>query len=69
MTGRASFGADLTMPGMLCGKVKRSPHAHARILSINIDKALTLPGVKADRHLGRFPEHPVARRPLSAKGR
>ena len=31
--GRASFGADMAMPGMLWGKVKRSPHAHARIVS------------------------------------
>ncbi len=47
VTGRANFGADMTMPGMLWAKVKRSPHAHARILSINVDKALALPGVKA----------------------
>ncbi|HXC91411.1 MAG TPA: xanthine dehydrogenase family protein molybdopterin-binding subunit [Stellaceae bacterium] len=47
VTGRANFGADMVMPGMLWGKVKRSPHAHARIMSINIDKALALPGVKA----------------------
>ena len=32
---------------MLHGKVLRSPHAHARIKSINADKALALPGVKA----------------------
>src|SRR5438128_6417550 len=47
VTGRANFGADMVMPGMLWGKVKRSPHAHARIMSINIDKALKLPGAKA----------------------
>ncbi len=47
VTGRANFGADMTMPGMLWGKVKRSPHAHARILSINAEKAKALPGVKA----------------------
>src|ERR1700704_1851423 len=47
VTGRANFGADMVMPGMLWGKVKRSPHAHARIMSINTDKALKLPGVKA----------------------
>src|ERR1700686_3090249 len=45
--GRATFGADTVMPGMLWGKVKRSPHGHARIKSINFDKALALPGVKA----------------------
>ncbi len=37
----------MVMPGMLWGKVKRSPHAHARILSINTAKAEALPGVKA----------------------
>src|ERR1700736_6374478 len=45
--GRANFGADMVMPGMLWGKVKRSPHTHARIMSINTEKALALPGVKA----------------------
>src|SRR5204863_2326596 len=47
VTGRANFGADMVMPGMLWGKVKRSPHAHARIMSINTEKARALPGVKA----------------------
>src|SRR5580692_289323 len=45
--GRASFGADMTMPGMLWGKVKRSPHAHARIVKINTDRARKVPGVHA----------------------
>jgi CO/xanthine dehydrogenase Mo-binding subunit len=47
VTGRAQFGADMVMPGMLWGKVKRSPHAHARIVSIDTSKALKLPGVRA----------------------
>src|SRR2546428_13000673 len=47
VTGRAKYGADYNFPGMLHGKVLRSPHAHARIKSIKIDKALKLPGVKA----------------------
>ncbi len=45
--GRAKFGADYAFPGMLHGKVLRSPHAHAIIKSIKFDKALKLPGVKA----------------------
>ena len=45
VTGRARFGADLYLPNMLFGKVLRSPHAHARIRSINTDKAAALPGV------------------------
>ena len=54
--GRAAFGADMTMPGMLWGKVKRSPHAHARIKSIDASKALALPGVKAVVTSADFPE-------------
>lgn len=47
VTGRAKYGADYSFPGMLHGKVLRSPHAHARIKAIRIDRALKLPGVKA----------------------
>jgi CO/xanthine dehydrogenase Mo-binding subunit len=47
VTGRAKFGADLHLPNMLIGKVLRSPHAHARIKSIDVSKAQALPGVKA----------------------
>ena len=47
VTGRAKFGADLYMANMLVGKVLRSPHAHARIKSIDTSKALALQGVKA----------------------
>ena len=47
VTGRAAFGADFSQPGMLVGKVLRSPHPHARIKSINLEKAVALPGVKA----------------------
>ncbi|MFO1110947.1 MAG: xanthine dehydrogenase family protein molybdopterin-binding subunit [Bradyrhizobium sp.] len=47
VTGRAQFAADTNMPGMIWGKVLRSPHPHARIKSINTRKAEALPGVKA----------------------
>ncbi|MEO1193879.1 MAG: xanthine dehydrogenase family protein molybdopterin-binding subunit [Pseudomonadota bacterium] len=47
VTGRARFGADMSAPGMLIGRVLRSPHAHARIRSIDASKAEALPGVKA----------------------
>src|SRR3954464_7265623 len=47
VTGRAQFAADTTMPGMIWGKVLRSPHPHARIRSIDTSKAEKLPGVKA----------------------
>ncbi|MGH7052291.1 MAG: xanthine dehydrogenase family protein molybdopterin-binding subunit [Stellaceae bacterium] len=56
VTGRAAFGADMVMPGMLWGKVKRSPHAHARILSIDTAKAAALPGVRAVITAADFPE-------------
>jgi CO/xanthine dehydrogenase Mo-binding subunit len=47
VTGRAAYAADTTMPGMIWGKVLRSPHPHARIRSIDTSKAEALPGVKA----------------------
>ncbi len=47
VTGRAIYGADVQMAGLLHGKVLRSPHAHARIRSIDVSRALALPGVKA----------------------
>ena len=47
VTGRANYGADATMPGMLHAVIVRSPHAHALIKNINADKALAMKGVKA----------------------
>ena len=47
VTGRARYGADFSLPGMLWAAVVRSPHAHARIKSIDASKALALDGVKA----------------------
>ncbi len=47
VTGRAQYGADTRLPGMLRGRVKRSPHAHAIIKSIDTSKALALTGVRA----------------------
>jgi CO/xanthine dehydrogenase Mo-binding subunit len=55
VTGRAMFGADMVLPGMLWGKVLRSPHAHARIVSIDASKALKLPGVRAVVTADDFP--------------
>ncbi len=45
--GAAVYGADVKLPEMLHGAVLRSPHAHARIVSIDVSGALTLPGVRA----------------------
>ncbi len=47
VTGRAEYTADLKLPRMLHAKVLRSPYPHARILNIDVSKALKLPGVKA----------------------
>ena len=47
VTGAAQYGADLNLPGMLYGRVLRSPHAHAKIISIDTSKARALPGVLA----------------------
>lgn len=47
VTGAAVYGADVRLPGLLYGKVLRSPHPHAEILSIDTAKALALDGVRA----------------------
>ena len=47
VTGRANFGADFAQPGMLWGKILRSPHPHARIKSINLERAAAADGVRA----------------------
>lgn len=47
VTGRGKYAADLSVAGMLHGRILHSPHAHARILAIRTDKAEGLPGVKA----------------------
>ncbi|MFH1123594.1 MAG: molybdopterin cofactor-binding domain-containing protein, partial [Pseudomonadota bacterium] len=47
VTGECRFAGDMTHPGMLHGKLLRSPHAHARIRNIDISKAERLKGVRA----------------------
>ncbi len=47
VTGRANYGADLSLPGMLHAVVVRSPHAHARILAVETCAAEAVAGVKA----------------------
>ncbi len=58
VTGRAQYGADIDLPGLLHGKVLRSPHAHARIKSIDASAALAVPGVKAVITSADLPELP-----------
>ncbi len=59
VTGRAKFGADLHLPGMLVGKILRSPHPHARLISIDTSRAEKLTGVKAIVTGKDFPEMPA----------
>jgi CO/xanthine dehydrogenase Mo-binding subunit len=56
VTGRAIFAADTRASGMVWGKILRSPHAHARIVSIDTTKAEKLPGVQAVVTAKDFPE-------------
>jgi xanthine dehydrogenase molybdenum-binding subunit len=58
VTGRAQYGADLQMAGLLYGYVLRSPHAHARIKRIDTSKAEKFPGVKAVITAADFPPTP-----------
>ena len=55
VTGRAQFGADLMLPNMIHGKVLRSPHAHAKIKSIDLSGALAIDGVFAAISGADFP--------------
>ena len=61
VTGRARYGADVHLPGMLVGKVLRSPYAHAKILSVDTSKAEALPGVKA---IVTYKDFPIISGPL-----
>ena len=63
VTGRARFGDDMIVPGMLYAKILRSPHAHAKIISINTSKARALKGVKAVLTYEAIPDHPLLQPP------
>ena len=47
VTGRARYTFDITRPGMLYGRIVRSPHPHARVVSVDLAAAQRAPGVKA----------------------
>lgn len=55
VTGKANYGADLALPGMIWGKMLRSPHAHALIKRIDTTKAEALTGVMAITTFADFP--------------
>ncbi len=62
VTGQAQYTGDYQLPGMLYARVLRSPHPHAKIISINTSKAEKLPGVRAVIH------HQNAQVPWSSGG-
>ena len=57
VTGKALYGADTNLPGMLHGRILRSPHPHARIISINTAKAEAHPEVHSVITNVDFPSH------------
>jgi CO/xanthine dehydrogenase Mo-binding subunit len=69
VTGEFAYSSDLQAAGMLWGHTLRSPHAHARVVSIDISEAVTMPGVHAvlthedipgEKTYGlEFPDQPV----------
>ena len=56
VAGRARYAADVALPGLLHGKILRSPHPHARIRSIDATRALALKGVRAVVTAADLPE-------------
>jgi 4-hydroxybenzoyl-CoA reductase subunit alpha len=65
VTGSATYTDDIRMPGMLVGKILRSPHAHARIVSIDASRAEAIPGVHAivtgDPDMAKFGVLPISK--------
>ncbi len=58
VTGRTVYADDLSMAGLLEGAILRSPHAHARIRSIDVSAAEQLPGVRAVIYAGNVTQRP-----------
>jgi CO/xanthine dehydrogenase Mo-binding subunit len=58
VTGAAKYGADIQLPGLVHGGILRSPHAHARIISIDTSEAEKAPGVLA---VATHQDFPVAK--------
>ena len=79
VSGRAKYTADILQPGMLAGRIFRSPYSHGEILDVDVSEAQKLPGVKAivtgadcDKTFGVLPiarsEHPLARDKVRYRG-
>ena len=59
VTGAGRFVADVAVPGMLHAVVSRSRHAHARLVSIDAERALAMPGVRAVITASDVPDHAI----------
>ncbi len=79
VSGRAKYTADILEPGLLAGRIFRSPYSHAEILEVDVSAAAKLPGVIAivtgadcDKGFGVLPiartEHPLARDKVRYRG-
>ena len=79
VSGRAKYTADLIAPGMLAGRIFRSPYSHAEILEVDVSEAAEASGREGDRHRRRLrqdfgvlpiarSEHPLARDRVRYRG-
>ena len=79
VSGRAKYTADILQPGMLAGRIYRSPYSHGEIVEVDVSEALKVPGVRAivtgadcDKGFGVLPiarsEYPLARERVRYRG-
>src|SRR6478672_5187346 len=79
VSGRAKYTADILQPGMLAGRIYRSPYSHGEIVAVDVSEALDVRGVVAivtgadcDKTFGVLPvarsEHPLARDKVRYRG-
>ena len=79
VSGRAKYTADILQPGMLAGRIYRSPYSHGEIVAVDVSEALKVPGVRAivtgadcDKAFGVLPiartEYPLARDRVRYRG-
>jgi 4-hydroxybenzoyl-CoA reductase subunit alpha len=79
VSGRAKYTADILQPGMLAGRIYRSPYSHGEIVEVDVSEALKIPGVRAvvtgadcDKGFGVLPiartEYPLARERVRYRG-
>ena len=72
VTGKTKFGADVNVAGQIYGAILHSPHAHAKLLNINVSKAKAFPGVRAvitGAEWGNLFGSMIADQPVLARGK